>query len=193
MKKKRLKNVMSMTLAVAMLSSTLIGNVANASVIVPADTDVGTSGTGTTTITTDDGITVESSDVVSNETDDGIIVNDDGIEITAAHLDSAVSVKEDGITIDNENGLSSGSKVTLSTVAKNKLNEAVKFKLYFCKYADNLQLPEDKSTWEYLVKDVPEKLTAEPGAVTVKDADGNATEAKATFMQDKDGDTSTAS
>lgn len=193
MKKKHLKNAMSVTLAVAMLSSTLIGNVANASVIVP-DTDVGTSGTGTTTITTDDGITVESNDVVNNnETDDGIVVNDDGIEITTAHLDSSVHVKNDGITIDNENGLSSGSKVTLSTVAKNKLNEAVKFKLYFCKYADNLQLPEDKSTWEYLVKDVPEKLTAEPGAVTVKDADGNETEVKATFMQDKDGDTSTAS
>lgn len=193
MKKKHLKNAMSITLAVAMLSSTLIGNVANASVIVP-DTDVGTSGTGTTTITTDDGITVESSDVVNNnETDDGIVVNDDGIEITTAHLDSSVHVKNDGITIDNDNGLSSGSKVILSTVAKNKLNEAVKFKLYFCKYADNLQLPEDKSTWEYLVKDVPEKLTAEPGAVTVKDADGNETEAKATFMQDKDGDTSTAS
>ena len=193
MKKKHLKNAMSVTLAVAMLSSTLIGNVANASVIVP-DTDVGTSGTGTTTITTDDGITVESNDVVNNnETDDGIVVNDDGIEITTAHLDSSVHVKNDGITIDNDNGLSSGSKVTLSTVAKNKLNEAVKFKLYFCKYADNLQLPEDKSTWEYLVKDVPEKLTAEPGVVTVKDADGNKTEAKATFMQDKDGDTSTAS
>ena len=182
---------MSLSLAVALMSSSLLTNLVSASVIVP-DTDT-SNGTGVTTITTDDGITVESSDVVSNETDDGIVVNDDGIEITTAHLNSSVHVKDDGITIDNENGLSSGSKVTLSATAENKLDEAVKFKLYFCNYANNLQLPEDKSTWEYLVKDVPEKLTAEPGLVTVKDADGNETEVNATFMQDKDGDTSTAS
>ena len=184
MKKKHLKNVMSMTLAVAMLSSTLVGNVANATVIIP-DTDVGT---GNGTITTENSVTVDAS-----TSSDGIVTTDDGIEISAVkeNLTSSVQVKDDGIEVADEDDLKVGSKVKLSVSAGNKSSETTKFKLYFWNYAD--KLPEDKTIWKSLLKDVPEKLTAEPGAVTVKDADGNETEAKATFMQDKDGDTSTAS
>ena len=184
MKKKHLKNVMSMTLAVAMLSSTLVGNVANATVIIP-DTDVGT---GNGTITTDNSVAVDAS-----TSSDGIVTTDDGIEISAVkeNLTSSVQVKDDGIEVADEDGLKAGSKVKLSVSAGNKSSETAKFKLYFWNYVD--KLPEDKTTWKSLLKDIPEKLTAEPGVVTVKDADGNETEAKATFMQDKDGDTSTAS
>lgn len=184
MKKKHLKNAMSITLAVAMLSSMLVGNVANASVIVPSDTDVGT---GSGTITTENSVTVDAS-----TSSDGIVTTDDGIEISAVkeNLTSAVQVADNGITVEDEDGLKAGSKVKLSVSAGNKSSETAKFKLYFWNYAD--KLPEDKTTWKSLLKDVPEKLTAE-GTATITDADGTEMEAKATFMQDKDGDTSTAS
>ena len=182
MKRKHLKNAMSVTLAVAMLSTSLIGNVANASVIVP-DTDVGT---GSGTITTENSVTVDAS-----TSSDGIVTTDDGIEISAVkeNLTSAVQVADNGITVEDEDGLKAGSKVKLSVSAGNKSSETAKFKLYFWNYAD--KLPEDKTTWKSLLKDVPEKLTAE-GTATIN-SDGTEMEAKATFMQDKDGDTSTAS
>lgn len=183
MKRKHLKNAMSLTLAAAMLSTSLIGNVANASVIVPSDTDVGT---GSGTITTENSVTVDAS-----TSSDGIVTTDDGIEISAVkeNLTSAVQVADNGITVEDEDGLKAGSKVKLSVSAGNKSSKTAKFKLYFWNYAD--KLPEDKTTWKSLLKDVPEELTAE-GTATITDADGNETEAKATFMQDKDGDTSTA-
>lgn len=185
MKRKHLKNAMSMTLAVAMLSSTLIGNVANASVIVPDSADVGT---GSGTITTENSVTVDAS-----TNNDGIVTTSDGIEISTVkeNLTSAVQVKDDGITVEDEDGLKAGSKVKLSVSAGNKSSETAKFKLYFWNYAD--KLPEDKSTWKDVLKDVPEKLTAEAGTATITDADGNETEAKATFMQDKTDDTVTSS
>lgn len=183
MKRKHLKNAMSVTLAVAMLSTSLVGNVANASVIVPSDTDVGT---GSGTITTENSVTVDAS-----TSSDGIVTTDDGIEISAVkeNLTSAVQVADNGITVEDEDGLKAGSKVKLSVSAGNKSSETAKFKLYFWNYAD--KLPEDKTTWKSLLKDVPEKLTAE-GTATIN-SDGTEMEAKATFMQDKDGDTSTAS
>ena len=183
MKRKHLKNAMSLTLAAAMLSTSLIGNVANASVIVPSDTDVGT---GSGTITTENSVTVDAS-----TSSDGIVTTDDGIEISAVkeNLTSAVQVADNGITVEDEDGLKAGSKVKLSVSAGNKSSETAKFKLYFWNYVD--KLPEDKTTWKSLLKDVPEKLTAE-GTATIN-SDGTEMEAKATFMQDKDGDTSTAS
>ena len=166
-----------------MLSTSLIVNVANASVIVPSDTDVGT---GSGTITTENSVTVDAS-----TSSDGIVTTDDGIEISAVkeNLTSAVQVADNGITVEDEDGLKAGSKVKLSVSAGNKSSETAKFKLYFWNYAD--KLPEDKTTWKSLLKDVPEKLTAE-GTATIN-SDGTEMEAKATFMQDKDGDTSTAS
>lgn len=184
MKRKRLKNAMSITLAAAMLSTSMVGNVANATVIIP-DTDVGT---GSGTITTENSVTVD-----ATTSDDGIVTTDDGIEISTVkeNLTSAVQAVDDGITVEDEDGLKAGSKVKLSVSAGNKSEKAAKFKLYFWNYAD--KLPEDKSTWKDVLKDVPEKLTAEVGTATITDSDGTEVEAKATFMQDKDGDTSTAS
>ena len=172
MYKQHLKNAMSIMLSVAMLTSSMFSNVVNVSAV------------------TDDGITVETA-----TSDDGITVesetNNDGIEIETVHLDSSVAVKDDGITVDG--AIPSGSKIPLTVTAKNNLSEVAKFRLYFANAVDNQQLPEDKTQWNDMIKNVPEKLSAIANQVIVTDSNGNETEVKATFMQDKDGDIATAS
>ena len=181
MKYKHLRNAMSVTLAVAMLSSTLVGNIANASVIVNDDT-----GTGSASVETDDSVTVDTST-------DGIVTTDDGIEISTEqkHLISSVKVADDGIELEDDNGLKAGSKVKLSASAENKLSEAVKFKLYFWNYSENTS--GENTEYPGMLNSVPEKLTVKPDVAAITDADGTEVEAKATFMQDKDGDAVTAS
>ena len=165
MKNKHLRNAMSVTLAVAMLSSTLVGSVANASIIVNDDT-----GTGSASVETDDSVTVDSST-------DGIVTTDDGIKISTEqkNLISSVKVADDGIELEDDNGLKAGSKVTLSASAENKLDESVKFKLYFWNYSEN-------TDYQGMLNSVPEKLTVKPDVATITDENGTEVESKATFI-----------